>query len=81
VKAIRYRLKPTLREHAEVIARKRAEAARFVLLTNVSQQGEMAQSAREILYAYIRTNMGGRFEIHSLLWTKRAPTPTAGSRA
>jgi transposase len=47
-----YRLKPTLREHAEVIARKCAEAACFVLLTNVPQQGEMAHSARELLHAY-----------------------------
>jgi transposase len=52
VKAMHSRLQPTLHEHAEVIARKRAEAACFVLLTNVPQQGEMAHSARELLQAY-----------------------------
>jgi transposase len=52
VKAMRYRLKPTLREHTEVIARKRTEAACFVLLTNVPHQGEMVHSARELLQAY-----------------------------
>lgn len=44
VKALRYRLKPTLRDQAEVIARKRDAAACFVLLTNVPMTGEMARS-------------------------------------
>jgi transposase len=52
VKAMRYGLKPTLRERAEVIARKRQEAACFVLLTNVPMTGEMAHSAKEVLWAY-----------------------------
>jgi transposase len=52
LKAMHYRLKPTLREQAAVIVRKRAEAASFVLLTNVPHQGEMAHSARELLHAY-----------------------------
>ena len=52
VKAWRYKLKATLHERAEVIARKAQEAGCFVLLTNVPAEGEMAQSAREILLAY-----------------------------
>jgi transposase len=52
VKAMRYGLQPTLRERAEVIARKRQEAACFVLLTNVPTTGEMAHSAKEVLGAY-----------------------------
>jgi transposase len=52
VKAMRYGLKPTLRERSEVIARKRQEAACFVLLTNVPTTGEMAHSAKEVLWAY-----------------------------
>ncbi len=52
VKAMRYGLKPSLRERAEVIARKRHEAACFVLLTNVPTAGEMAHSARDVLRAY-----------------------------
>jgi transposase len=52
IKALYYRLKPTLRAQPEVILRKRQEAACFVLLTNVAPQGEMAHSAREVLSAY-----------------------------
>jgi transposase len=52
IKAISYRLKPTLRVQPEVLLRKSQEAACFVLLTNVPLQGEMAHSAREILHAY-----------------------------
>jgi transposase len=52
IKALTYRLRPTLRAQAEVILRKRQEAACFVLLTNVRRQREMAHSARELLHAY-----------------------------
>lgn len=52
VKAWRYRLKVTLHERAEVLARKAQEAGCFVLLTNVPTQGEMAHSAGEVLRAY-----------------------------
>jgi len=52
VKAMHYRLKPTLREQSEVMARKRAEAACFVLLTNVPTEGEMAHHAGDVLRVY-----------------------------
>jgi transposase len=52
IKALNYRLRPTLRAQAEVILRKSQEAACFVLLTNVPRQSEMAHSAREVLQAY-----------------------------
>jgi transposase len=52
IKAMSYRLKPTLRVQPEVILRKSQEAACFVLLTNVPRQKEMAHSAREVLQAY-----------------------------
>jgi transposase len=52
IKAWRYRLKATLHERAEVIARKVQETGCFVLLTNVPTQGEMAHSAGEVLRAY-----------------------------
>jgi transposase len=52
IKAMRYGLRVILQEREAVIARKREEAACFVLLTNVPQQGEMAHTAREILCAY-----------------------------
>jgi transposase len=52
VKAMRYGLKPTLRERSEVIARKSQEAACFVLLTNVPTTGEMAHRAGDVLRAY-----------------------------
>jgi transposase len=52
VKAMRYGLKPTLRERSEVIARKSQEAACFVLLTKVPTTGEMAHRAGDVLRAY-----------------------------
>jgi transposase len=52
VKALRYTLKVTLHERAEVIARKTQETGCFVLLTNVPTEGEMAHSTGEILRAY-----------------------------
>lgn len=52
VKALRYRLKATVRERPEVIARHYEEAGCFVLLTNVPIAGEMAHSAADILRAY-----------------------------
>ena len=52
IKALTYRLRPTLRAQAEIIHRKSQEAACFVLLTNVPRQREMAHSAREVLQAY-----------------------------
>jgi transposase len=45
-------LQVTLRERPEVIARQQAEAACFVLLSNVPTQGGMTHSAREVLQAY-----------------------------
>lgn len=52
VKALRYGLKATLHERAEVIARKTQEAGCFVLLTNVPPAGAMAHQARDVLRAY-----------------------------
>jgi transposase len=52
VKALRYGLKVTLHERAEVIARKTQETGCCVLLTNVPTEGEMAHRAREVLRAY-----------------------------
>jgi transposase len=52
IQAMRYGLKPSLRERDEVIARKRQEAACFVLLTNVPTTGEMAHRAGDVLRAY-----------------------------
>jgi transposase len=52
VKALRYRLKPTLRAQADVITRKSQERACFVLLTNVPTAGEMAHQAGDVLRAY-----------------------------
>jgi transposase len=52
VKALRYGLQVTLRERAEVIARKRQETGCFVLLTNVPTEGDMAHSAGQVLRAY-----------------------------
>ena len=51
IQAMRYGLKPSLRERDEVIARKRQEAACFVLLTNVPTTGEMAHRAGDVLRA------------------------------
>jgi transposase len=52
VKAVRYGLKVTRHEQAEVIARKVQELGCFVLLTNVPTQGEMAHRAGEVLRVY-----------------------------
>jgi transposase len=52
VKALRYGLQVTLRERAEVIARKTQETGCFVLLTNVPTAGEMAHRAGDVLRAY-----------------------------
>jgi len=52
VKALRYGLKATLHERAEVIACKRQETGCFVLLTNVPTAGAMAHQARDVLRAY-----------------------------
>jgi transposase len=52
VKALRYRLKATVRERPESIARHAEEAGCCVVLTNVPTAGEMAQSAAAILRAY-----------------------------
>jgi transposase len=51
VKALRYGLRVTRRERAEVIARKIQEAGCFVLLTNVPTAGEMAHTAGDVLRA------------------------------
>src|SRR5918911_488663 len=52
VKALRYGLRVTLHERAEVIARKRQETGCFVPLTNVPTAGEMAHRAGDVLRAY-----------------------------
>jgi transposase len=52
VKALRYGVKATLQERAEVIARKRQETGCFVLLTNIPTAGAIAHQARDILRAY-----------------------------
>jgi transposase len=52
VKALRYGLKATLHERAEVIARKTQETGCFVLLTNVPTAGDMGHQARDVLRAY-----------------------------
>jgi transposase len=52
VKAMRYGLKAVLRADDARIARKRAAADCFVLLTNVPAEGSVAHRAEEILKAY-----------------------------
>ncbi len=52
VKALRYGLKVTLQERAEVIARQVQEMGCCVLLTNGPTEGAMAHSAGEVLRAY-----------------------------
>ncbi len=52
VKALRYRLKTTIRPHTERIVRLEEEAGCFVLLTNVPTGGDLAHSARDILTVY-----------------------------
>jgi transposase len=49
VKAMRYRLKTTIKPDTERISRREAAAGCFVLLTNVPTAGELAHSARDIL--------------------------------
>ena len=52
VKALRYRLKTTIRTHTERLVRLEEEAGCFVLLTNVPTGGDLAHSARDILTGY-----------------------------
>src|SRR5262249_10918575 len=52
VKALRYRLKTTMRPHTERFGRLEEEAGCFVLLTNVPTAGALAHSPREILTVY-----------------------------
>jgi transposase len=52
VKAMRYRLKTTIRPQTERIVRLQEEAGCFVLLTNVPTGGALAHSARDILTVY-----------------------------
>ena len=52
IKALRYRLKTTVRIQSECIARREEEAGCFVLLTNVPTAGDVAHSARGILTGY-----------------------------
>ena len=52
VKAIRYRLKPTMRLDTARLSRREDEAGCFVLLTNVPTAGDLAHSARDILTVY-----------------------------
>jgi transposase len=52
IKAMRYRLKTTMRLDTEHISRREEEAGCFVLLTNVPTVGHLAHSARDILTVY-----------------------------
>jgi transposase len=52
IKALRYRLKTSIRTQTEHLARLEAEAGCFVLLTNVPTAGDLAHSARDILTVY-----------------------------
>jgi transposase len=52
VKALRYRLKTTIRPDTEGIRRREDEAGCFVLLTNVPTTGPLAHSARALLTVY-----------------------------
>jgi transposase len=52
VKAMRYRLKTTIKSDTERIRRREDEAGCFVLLTNVPTAGDLAHSARDILTVY-----------------------------
>jgi transposase len=49
VKAMRYRLKTTVRTQTECIVRREEEAGCFVLLTHVPTAGDLAHSARALL--------------------------------
>jgi transposase len=52
IKALRYRLKITIKPDTERIRQREEEAGCFVLLTNVPTAGDLAQSARDILTVY-----------------------------
>lgn len=52
IKALRYRLRTTVRPDTERIARMEEEAGCFVLLTNVPTTGPLAHRARDILSVY-----------------------------
>jgi transposase len=52
VKAMRYRLKTTIKPDTERIRRRAEEAGCFVLLTNVPTAGDLAHRARDILTVY-----------------------------
>jgi transposase/DNA-binding MarR family transcriptional regulator len=52
VKAMRYRLKATMKPDTERLRRREDEAGCFVLLTNVPTAGDLAHSARDILTVY-----------------------------
>ena len=52
VASVRYILKARIEEKAQQIMRKREEAGCFVLLTNVPQEGDMAETGAELLQAY-----------------------------
>jgi transposase len=52
VKAMRYRLKTTIKPDTERISRREAAAGCFVLLTNVPTTGHLAHSTRDILTVY-----------------------------
>jgi transposase len=52
IKALRYRLKTTIRTQTERIARLEEAAGCFVLLTNVPAAGHLAHSAQDILTVY-----------------------------
>jgi transposase len=52
VKALRYRLKTTIRPQTERIGRMEQEAGCFVLLTNVPTAGHLAHRARDLLSVY-----------------------------
>lgn len=52
VKARHYTLQIAIRERDALLARRRAEAGCFVLLTNVPSEGERGHSAPEVLKAY-----------------------------
>lgn len=52
IKALRYRLKTSIRPQTEHMARREAEAGCFVLLTNVPTAGDLAHSACDLLTVY-----------------------------
>jgi len=52
VKGTRYRLEGSVSEKADVVTKQREEAACFVLLSNVPEEGEAAHSGAQILKVY-----------------------------